>query len=214
MSEKIQEILEVNTISENNEVQDPLTETTDLSSLSMKELITELENLCGIQNPYSVSKKYEEIKTLFYKSLKLERNIEDVSEVEDEKKTLHPLEVKFKSVNNKLRKIKSDYRKNREKQENKNLIIKQDIISEIDKIVKEEESIKVTFKKFKVLQEKWRDTGNVPIIKSNDLWQNYHHHVELFYDYIKINKELRDLDFRKNLEQKSIICEKSEKLIR
>ena len=69
MSEKIQEILEVNTISENNEVQDSLTETTDLSSLSMKELITELENLCGIQNPYSVSKKYEEIKTLFYKSI-------------------------------------------------------------------------------------------------------------------------------------------------
>ncbi|MBT7726698.1 MAG: DUF349 domain-containing protein, partial [Flavobacteriales bacterium] len=90
--------------------------------------------------------------------------------------------------------------------------IKENIISDIDKLSKEEESLKVTFEKFKNYQKKWNNTGHVPITKSNDLWQNYHHHIELFYDYIKINKELRDLDFKKNLEQKTIICEKSEKL--
>ncbi len=216
MSEETQEVLDENTIPENNQVQESVNKTIDLSSLSMEELITELENLCEIQNPYSVSKKSEEIKTLFYKSLKSENNIEDVSEEDsdedEEKKTLHPLEVKFKNVNNKFRKIKSDYRKNREKEENKNLIIKENIISDIDKLSKEEESLKVTFEKFKDYQKKWNNTGHVPITKSNDLWQNYHHHVELFYDYIKINKELRDLDFKRNLEQKTIICEKSEKL--
>ena len=216
MSEETQEVLDENTIPENNQVQEPVNKTIDLSSLSMEELITELENLCEIQNPYSVSKTSEEIKTLFYKSLKSENNIEDVSEEDsdedEEKKTLHPLEVKFKNVNNKFRKIKSDYRKNREKEENKNLIIKENIISDIDKLSKEEESLKVTFEKFKDYQKKWNNTGHVPITKSNDLWQNYHHHVELFYDYIKINKELRDLDFKRNLEQKTIICEKSEKL--
>ena len=214
MSEETQEVLGENTIPENNQVQEPVNKTIDLSSLSMEELITELENLCEIQNPYSVSKKSEEIKTLFYKSLKSENNIEDISEEdsEQEKKTLHPLELKFKNVNNKFKKIKSDYRKNREKEENKNLIIKENIISDIDKLSKEEESLKVTFEKFKNYQKKWNNTGHVPITKSNDLWQNYHHHIELFYDYIKINKELRDLDFKKNLEQKTIICEKSEKL--
>jgi len=214
MSEETQEVLDENTIPENNQVQEPVNKTIDLSSLSMEELITELENLCEIQNPYSVSKKSEEIKTLFYKSLKSENNIEDISEEDsdEEKKTLHPLEVKFKNANNKFRKIKSDYRKNREKEENKNLIIKENIISDIDKLSKEEESLKVTFEKFKNYQKKWNNTGHVPITKSNDLWQNYHHHVELFYDYIKINKELRDLDFKRNLEQKTIICEKSEKL--
>ena len=214
MSEATQEVLDENTIPENIQVQEPVNKTIDLSSLSMEELITELENLCEIQNPYSVSKKSEEIKTLFYKSLKSENNIEDISEEdsEQEKKTLHPLELKFKNVNNKFKKIKSDYRKNREKEENKNLIIKENIISDIDKLSKEEESLKVTFEKFKDYQKKWNNTGHVPITKSNDLWQNYHHHVELFYDYIKINKELRDLDFKKNLEQKTIICEKSEKL--
>ncbi|MBT4479148.1 MAG: DUF349 domain-containing protein [Flavobacteriales bacterium] len=216
MSEATQEVLDENTIPENNQVQEPVNKTIDLSSFSMEELITELENLCEIQNPYSVSKKSEEIKTLFYKSLKSENNIEDISEEDsdedEEKKTLHPLEVKFKNVNNKFRKIKSDYRKNREKEENKNLIIKENIISDIDKLSKEEESLKVTFEKFKDYQKKWNNTGHVPITKSNDLWQNYHHHIELFYDYIKINKELRDLDFKRNLEQKTIICEKSEKL--
>ena len=216
MSEETKEVLDENTIPENNQVQESVNKTIDLSSLSMEELITELENLCEIQNPYSVSKRSEEIKTLFYKSLKSENNIEDISEEDsdedEEKKTLHPLEVKFKNVNNKFRKIKSDYRKNREKEENKNLIIKENIISDIDKLSKEEESLKVTFEKFKNYQKKWNNTGHVPITKSNDLWQNYHHHIELFYDYIKINKELRDLDFKKNLEQKTIICEKSEKL--
>ena len=214
MSEETQEILGENTIPENNQVQEPVNKTIDLSSFSMEELITELENLCEIQNPYSVSKRSEEIKTLFYKSLKSENNIEDISEEdsEQEKKTLHPLELKFKNVNNKFKKIKSDYRKNREKEENKNLIIKENIISDIDKLSKEEESLKVTFEKFKNYQKKWNNTGHVPITKSNDLWQNYHHHIELFYDYIKINKELRDLDFKRNLEQKTIICEKSEKL--
>ncbi|MDG1718861.1 MAG: DUF349 domain-containing protein [Flavobacteriales bacterium] len=214
MSEETQEVLGENTIPENNKVQEPVNKTIDLSSFSMEELITELENLCEIQNPYSVSKRSEEIKTLFYKSLKSENNIEDISEEDSdkEKKTLHPLEVKFKNVNNKFRKIKSDYRKNREKEENKNLIIKENIISDIDKLSKEEESLKVTFEKFKDYQKKWNNTGHVPITKSNDLWQNYHHHVELFYDYIKINKELRDLDFKRNLQQKTIICEKSEKL--
>ena len=214
MSEETKEVLDENTIPENNQVQEPVNKTIDLSSLSMEELITELENLCEIQNPYSVSKKSEEIKTLFYKSLKSENNIEDISEEdsEQEKKTLHPLELKFKNVNNKFKKIKSDYRKNREKEENKNLIIKENIISDIDKLSKEEESLKVTFEKFKNYQKKWNNTGHVPITKSNDLWQNYHHHIELFYDYIKINKELRDLDFKRNLEQKTIICEKAEKL--
>ena len=70
MSKETQELVDENTISENNQVQESVNKTIDLSSLSMEELITELENLCGIQNPYSVSKKSEEIKTLFYKLLK------------------------------------------------------------------------------------------------------------------------------------------------
>jgi hypothetical protein len=191
----------------------------DNSTLSMNDLIDKISLLSENENPYSVSKEIEEIKSIFYNKLKLEKNEEVVSEEtkdiqEEVKRELHPLEIKFKSAFSAYRKIKSDFRKNREKEEEKNLKIKQSIIKDIDALAKEEESIKTTFEKFRVLQEKWRNTGHVPIKDNNNLWQSYHHHVELFYDYIKLNNDLRDLDFKRNLEEKSAICNKAEALMK
>tara|TARA_B110000879_G_scaffold114282_1_gene152285 strand:- start:3362 stop:5158 length:1797 start_codon:yes stop_codon:yes gene_type:complete len=190
------------------------------NSLSIEELIEEHEQLLETEKPYSVSKQIDEIKVCFYKKLHSLNNSEKESEEEEtetdsekQEKTLHPLEIKFKQVHNKYRKLKSEFRKNREKEEEKNLKIKQQIIVDIDLLIKEEESIKTTFEKFRTLQNKWKNTGNVPLKENNNLWQSYHHHVEIFYDYIKINNDLRDLDFKRNLEQKTLICEKSEKLL-
>ena len=190
------------------------------NSLSIEELIEEHEQLLETEKPYSVSKQIDEIKVCFYKKLHSLNNTEKESEEEEtetgsekQEKTLHPLEIKFKQVHNKYRKLKSEFRKNREQDEEKNLKIKQQIIVDIDLLIKEEESIKTTFEKFRTLQNKWKNTGNVPLKENNNLWQSYHHHVEMFYDYIKINNDLRDLDFKRNLEQKTLICEKSEKLL-
>ncbi|NJK94981.1 MAG: DUF349 domain-containing protein [Bacteroidales bacterium] len=80
-------------------------------------------------------------------------------------------------------------------------------------MVNRKESINKTFQEFRELQKKWREIGPVPQSALNDLWENYHHHVETFYDYIKINQELRDLDLKKNLEAKLILCEKAEELL-
>ena len=190
------------------------------NSLSIEDLIEEHEQLLVTEKPYSVSKQIDEIKVCFYKKLHSLNNSEKESEEEEtetdsekQEKTLHPLEIKFKQVHNKYRKLKSEFRKNREQDEEKNLKIKQQIIVDIDLLIKEEESIKTTFEKFRTLQNKWKNTGNVPLKENNNLWQSYHHHVEMFYDYIKINNDLRDLDFKRNLEQKTLICEKSEKLL-
>ena len=190
-----------------------------LTSHSTPELIQELKSLLSHQNPYSVSKKADEIKTEFYKSLKKEREIYlnqnvNKNDLNIQENKLHPLEIEFKKVNDKFRKIKFEYREKRDSDEQKNLLIKQNIIRDIDKLREEEESIKkTTFEKLKTLQNKWKKTGNVPLSENNNLWQNYHHHVELFYDYIKINNELRDLDFKRNLEKKILLCEESEKII-
>ena len=217
MSEKEVIKNEENNVSEKTEI----VKEKNYSSLSMEELINELNSLCDNSNPYSVSKKAEEIKVLFYKLLNLEKKDSDESDIEEEvenseekkKTSLHPLEIEFKETNNRFRKNKSEYRKKRDKAEQKNLVIKQNIISEIDQLREEEESMKITFEKFRILQDQWKNTGHVPLSENNNLWQNYHHHVELFYDYIKINNELRDLDFKKNLEQKTLLCEKAEHLI-
>ncbi len=75
-----------------------------------------------------------------------------------------------------------------------------------------EENINTTYKHFKELQERWRNTGPIPRDKYNNAWNTYHHHVEIFYDFLHLNRDLRDLDFKHNLEQKQKIVEKAEEL--
>lgn len=189
----------------------------DNNILSMDELVARVSLLSKNHNPYSVSKEIEEIKSIFYTKLKTEKKealgTEELEKEEKSKEKLHPLEVKFKNAFDIYRKIKSEFRKRKEKKEKENLKIKRTIIEDIDALVKEEESIKITFEKFRELQARWRETGHVPITENNHLWQSYHHHVELFYDFIKINNDLRDLDFKRNLEEKNIICAKAEALL-
>ena len=193
--------------------------TIDKNTLSMEELIAKVSLLTKNDNPYTASKEIEEIKSIFYIKLKLEQKENTTPEETEEqeeniKKELHPLEVKFKAVFGAYRKIKSDFRKTKEKEEENNLKTKKQIIENIDALAKEEESIKITFEKFRTLQEKWKNTGHVPLTENNHLWQSFHHHVELFYDFIKLNNDLRDLDFKRNLQEKTEICKKATALLK
>ena len=95
----------------------------------------------------------------------------------------------------------------------KNLQIKLQLIEELKELVQKEEALNKTFQEFKDIQERWRNTGLVPQNRVNDLLETYHHHVENFYNYIKINKELRDLDLKRNLDAKINLCEEAEKLV-
>src|SRR5690606_1012143 len=74
------------------------------------------------------------------------------------------------------------------------------------------QNINTTYKHFKELQERWRNTGPIPRDKYNNAWNSYHHHVEMFYDFLHLNRDLRDLDFKHNLEQKVKIIERAEEL--
>jgi hypothetical protein len=113
----------------------------------------------------------------------------------------------------KYREKRTDYNKVQEAEKYENLRIKYDIIDKIKDLVNREESINKTFHDFRNLQNEWHSVGVVPQTSLKDLWENYHHYVEIFYDYIKINKELRDLDLKKNLEAKVRLCEKAEELL-
>ena len=184
----------------------------DNNTLSINEIITKIGVLSKNENPYQVSKEIEDLKSIFYVKIKEENKhkiiSKDLPKEENKKQELHPLEIKFKAVFNTYRKIKAEFRNKKEKEEKQNLKTKRQIIEDIDTLSKEQESIKITFEKFKALQQKWKNTGHVPITVNNDLWQSYNHHIELFYDFIKLNNDLRDLDFQRNLEEKTTICEK------
>lgn len=191
---------------------------TEFTEMSLEKLIVKMNQFSENDNILSISKKAEEVRATFYQKLKetsKEDTVKEIDEPEEEQKksTLHPLEIEFRKAYNKLKREKAKARKKKEQEEEENLQIKKQIIEEIDKLTNQEESLKKTFEQFRALQEKWRNTGYVPIAQNNSLWQSYHHHVELFYDYIKINNDLRDLDFKRNLEEKTKICEKSEALI-
>ena len=111
------------------------------------------------------------------------------------------------------RKKRDGEREEREEKKKKNLAAKYEVIEGIKDLINRQESLNHTFEEFRALQQKWRETGPVPQGEVHDMWENYHLHVENFYNYIKINKELRDLDLKKNYEIKLALCEKAEKLL-
>ena len=164
-------------------------------------LIDNLKTLIDSNNLLSISKDVENIKAQFY--IKLKNTEKDKSDIEK----------KFKKIYNQYRLEKNTFRKKIEKEEGNNLKIKKDIISEIKELTNNIEIKKETFNHFKELQKKWKDTGYVNLKYKNDLWQTYNHYVEVFYDYLRLNNDLRDIDFKKNLKLKTKICEKAESLI-
>ncbi len=191
----------------------------DYSGFSKLELADTLALIVDNRAPAEIKDDVERIKLLFYKKLKLEAEerkikfLETGGKIEDYKSWVDPLDYRVKDLLEKYREKKNDYNKVQETEKYENLKKKYDIIDKIKDLVNREESINKTFHEFRTLQNEWHSIGVVPQSSLKDLWENYHHNVELFYDYIKINKELRDLDLKKNLELKVLLCEKAEELL-
>lgn len=94
-----------------------------------------------------------------------------------------------------------------------NLAQKQAILEELKTLISSEETLKKTYDDFRALQEKWKGIGQVPATENANLWNSYHFLVEKFFDKVNINRELRDLDMKKNLDAKIVLCEKAEELL-
>ncbi len=191
----------------------------DYSGYSEVELINALRTLITESKDEDIKDEIDRIKINFYK--KHRENIE-----EEKKKFLEEggVESEFEpgnlfyeeDVKNLLKdykQVKIDQARLMDEEKEHNLQVKYEIIEEIKSLVNRKESINRTFQEFRELQQRWRDTGPVPQSRLKDLWETYHHHVENFYDYIKINKELRDLDLKKNMELKINLCAKAEELL-
>ncbi|MFZ2340244.1 MAG: DUF349 domain-containing protein, partial [Bacteroidales bacterium] len=191
----------------------------DYSGFSKNELVETLGLIIENRPPSEIREDVERIKTLFYKKIRHEAEerktkfLEGGGKIEDYKIWVDPLDYQVKELLDKYREKKNDYSRVQEAEKYENLKKKYDIIDKIKDLVNREESINKTFHDFRSLQNEWHSIGVVPQTSLKDLWENYHHSVEIFYDYIKINKELRDLDLRKNLELKVLLCEKAEELM-
>jgi hypothetical protein len=191
----------------------------DFSKLSKEDLVKFLQDMIEKGSFYDIRKNVDLIKVFFYKKQKAEieqikkKFVEEGGQLQDFKIEENPLEIKLKELLERYKEFRSDYNKKVDDEKLTNLDKKYKIIEEIKELVNSQESLNRTFHEFRDLQNRWRDLGPVPQQNLKDLWESYHYQVEAFYDYIKINKELRDLDLKKNLEAKIKLCENAETLI-
>jgi hypothetical protein len=191
----------------------------DYSGYTKHEIVETLSLIVENRPAVEIRDDVERLKILFYKKLKSESEerrakfLEEGGKIEEYRQWVDPDDARVKHLLEKYKEKKTDYTKIQEAEKYENLKKKYDIIDKIKDLVNREESINKTFHDFRSLQNDWHSIGVVPQTALKDLWENYHHYVEIFYDYIKINKELRDLDLKKNLESKVVLCEKAEQLL-
>lgn len=191
----------------------------DYTKLSKEDLVKVLKDLLDTGQAMDIRKDVEAIKSNFYKKHKAE--VEDIrksflasgGQPQDFKVEESPVEAELKELLSRHKELRNELSKKLEEEKEKNLEKKYKIIEGITELINSQESLNKTFQEFRDLQNQWREIGPVPQQNLKDLWESYHYHVEAFYDYIKINKELRDLDLKKNLEAKIKLCETAEELL-
>ncbi|MBE0663395.1 MAG: DUF349 domain-containing protein [Bacteroidales bacterium] len=188
-------------------------------NLSREELVELLEEAVQQLDIQTIKVKVALIKVAYLHKEKEEqadhykRFLIDGGIQEEYSPALDQLSERYQMAFNVYREKKQRFNEEFEREKLVNLEAKKRILEELKALISSEETLKKTYDEFKNLQEEWKHTGMVPKSEINQLWQNYHFLVEKFFDKVKINKELKDLDLRKNLERKIELCEKTEELL-
>ncbi len=191
----------------------------DYEALSMEELVSELIKLNEIEKIMSVKDHVEEIKNSFlakYYHLIEEKKEAFLAENLESKEDFHynfPLKSKFDEFYSAYRDKKNIHFKNLQNNLKNNLEVRLAIVEELKELINPQENIKDNLKHFNELRERWKNAGAIPKDKYNHVWNNYHFHVENFYDYLHLDREARDLDFKHNLDLKLKIISRVEELV-
>ena len=219
---------------ENETANETENEKTDFSNQGLKEIVDTFKGLIDGENMQQLYKHAEALKAAFYKNLRKEKiasgleqpaaeataeapaeaPAEEAAE-EPETVSVNPfaeIERGFKDLYSQYKAKRAVYTQELEKAKEENYQAKLAVIEDLKALVEASEDLNQTFPRFREIQNRWRAIGPVPQAKVKDLYDTYQHYVEKFYDYVKINKEFRDLDFKKNLEAKENLCEKAEGL--
>lgn len=191
----------------------------DYDTLSLEALVDELKSLVSNEKVMSFKEHIEEIKKAFlakYNHLLEEKKEEFLAENQDlnEEFQYHsPLKTNFDKYYSLFRDTKNTHFKSLQTNLKTNLENRLAIVEELKELINPQENIKDTLKHFNDLRERWKAAGPIPKDKYNHVWNNFHFHVENFYDYLHLDREARDLDFKHNLEQKQKIVARVEELV-
>ena len=191
----------------------------DYDTLSLEALVDELKSLVSNEKAMSFKEHIEEIKKAFlakYNHLLEEKKEEFQAENQDPNEEFQyhsPLKTQFDKYYSLFRDTKNTHFKSLQTNLKTNLENRLAIVEELKELINPQENIKDTLKHFNELRERWKTAGPIPKDKYNHVWNNFHFHVENFYDYLHLDREARDLDFKHNLEQKQKIIARVEELV-
>ena len=216
---------------ENVNVEETVENVTNYSEMTLAEIIRHFEVLANDEERMKKSKEAEVLKSAFYKKLQKEKfdagltatdivpaeqpaeeqEVEEVVEAVSEN-PFAEIEKGFKDLYNRYRKEKAEFNKQLEREREANLAAKEQVIADLKALIEKQEDVNATFPEFREIQNRWRAIGPVPAQSFRNINETYQLYVEQFYDMVKINRELRDLDFKKNLEAKERFCLAAEQL--
>ena len=189
----------------------------DFAHMTREQLVALLEETVKSEDVNEIKSKVALIKVAYLALANKERQElyqnAAASEEAENFEVVDPLEDRFKVAFGIYKHNKFRFTEDQEKIKIQNLEAKVKILNELKVLINSEETLKKTYDEFKALQDLWKSIGMVPKAEAQGLWQNYHFLIEKFFDKVKINKELKDLDLRKNLERKMELCEKAEELV-
>ncbi|MDR1725113.1 MAG: DUF349 domain-containing protein [Bacteroidales bacterium] len=189
------------------------------AQMSMDELYSEMKKLYDASNFEQLKAKASLIRNAFNNlseqknKATLENFIKEGGNAVDFKPKETSVEIDFANLYNSYKNKRQKYLEDQEKEKQENLNKKQAILEELRLLLDSDGSLKEIYDAFNSIQERWKEIGQVPRMEINTLWENYHFLIEKFYDKVKISKELRDLDMKKNLDTKIDLCEKVEALM-
>ena len=191
----------------------------DYSAMSREELLAAFnelmnEDIAKIRNRASAIRNQFNLLNKEVEKAAFEAFLADGGNKDEYQPTNDPLAETFYKAYDNYRARRQKMLDEQEAQRQRNYEAKQQILEELRVLIdNSDENLKQTYDSFNVIQDKWKAVGDVPREHMNDLWQNYHFLIEQFFNKVKINKELRMLDLKRNLEQKIQLCEKAEELI-
>ena len=197
---------------------EPNTEAAPLKMYASKHEVLERVKELAHSDETPAKDEIDHLKTAFYKLLFAEREadqktfIENGGDPEAYVMKTDDSEEQFKAEMGLIKEKRAKAFQQQEEEKKANLQRKQQIIEKIKMMSTSPEEANKSYNDFKALQQEWKDIKAVPAEKANELWRNYQLYVEQYYDLLNLNRELREYDFKKNLEQKTLLCEAAEKL--
>ena len=211
--DKVDEPIEVEAVEKRNEISKEI----NISELSIDALVDLLSNVTTRDDWFKNHKQIQSINSVFEEKFQADLEINKQSFIKEGGNEIDfyfkpEYKKKFDQIGYDYREKRRNHYKSQEATQKVNLEKKKAIIEEIKNLINIEQNINTIYNSFRALQESWYNTGPIPRADNQNIWETYKHHVERFYDFLHLNRELRDLDFKHNYEEKLKIIKQAEAL--